>query len=176
MLRKAPNRTRAEDICLACGLCCNGVIFANVKLQPGDDASRLQSLGLHFSHTRPGRAPRFQQPCLAFDGCRCRIYAQRPEHCREFECLLLKSIHSGQRERSAALELIRTAKAQAELVLGLLRKLGDSNEDLALNTRFRRTSRRLEEGKCDGETASLFGDLTLAVQDLNLLLSEFFYR
>ncbi len=36
-----------EDICLACGLCCNGVIFAHVKLQPSEgEAFTLDAGGL----------------------------------------------------------------------------------------------------------------------------------
>ena len=58
---------------------------------------------------------------------------------------------------------------------GLLRELGDTDENIALNNRFRRVQRRLESGPLDNESATKFGDLTLAVHDLNVLLSESFY-
>src|SRR5229473_316362 len=101
---KTANGSDSEDICLACGLCCNGTIFADVKLQAGDDTSRFRSLGvglrqvgcesgLSQSRLRPASVP---QPCAAFDGCRCQIYAERPKYCRQFECLLLRSVWLGQ--------------------------------------------------------------------------------
>src|SRR6266581_3782971 len=87
------------QLCLSCGLCCNGVIFADVKLQPSDDASRLRALGLRIStpHSK-FRTPTFDQPCAALGGCRCRIYAERPRYCREFECVLFKSVKAGRLE------------------------------------------------------------------------------
>jgi len=41
-----PKSANAGEICLECGLCCNGVIFADVQLQPGDLPDRLRELGL----------------------------------------------------------------------------------------------------------------------------------
>ena len=165
-----------EQLCLTCGLCCNGVIFANVGLQPGDDAARLRLLGLPVC-TPPSkvRPPHPNQPCAAFDGCRCRVYVDRPQYCREFECVLLKSINAGRTEPAAALRIIRTAHERADKVRHLLRALGDTDEHVALNARFRRTGKRLKERELDEETADLYGQLTLAVHDLNLLLSDAFY-
>jgi hypothetical protein len=174
----------AEGLCFACGLCCNGVIFADVRLQAGDDAERLRSLGLPLTAGRPGRSQeadnssrpiRFRQPCAAFDGCRCRIYADRPRYCREFECVLLKSVSAGHTGRDAALGIIASARRRADEVLSLLRQLGDRDEHLPVAARFRRTARRLEQQGLDEETAERYGRLTLAVHDLNLLLADAFY-
>ena len=41
----SPNNS-VEKLCPNCGLCCNGVLFADVELRVGDDAKRLQKLGL----------------------------------------------------------------------------------------------------------------------------------
>jgi hypothetical protein len=46
---------------------------------------------------------------------------------------------------------------------------------MALSIRFRRTARRLEEVGLDAQAADTYGRLTLAMHDLNLLLSEAFY-
>jgi hypothetical protein len=179
----------SNPLCLECGLCCNGVIFADVQLEREDDAERLRSLGLQIVGFRRRRGkegqttdpqsairnPRFPQPCAAFDGCRCRIYADRPKYCRQFECLLLKNLHAGRIERTAALRLIRTARRRADIVRRLLRELGDADEQAALSGRFRRMKQRMESGIPDGKTAGVFSGLTLAFQDLNVLLSEAFY-
>jgi hypothetical protein len=164
------------ELCPACGLCCNGVIFANLALRPGDDANRLRSLGLPIG-TPPSvlRPPHLAQPCAAFDGCRCRVYADRPHYCREFECVLLKSVKTGRTEPAAALRIIRTARERADKVRRLLNALGDTDEQLPLSARFRRAGKRLKERDLDEETADTYGQLTLAVHDLNLLLSDAFY-
>ena len=44
-----------------------------------------------------------------------------------------------------------------------------------LSVRFRRTVKRMEAGVLDDETADRYGELTLAVHDLNVLLAQAFY-
>jgi Fe-S-cluster containining protein len=166
----------SNSLCLECGLCCNGVIFADVQLKPEDDAELLRSLGLLLkSPASKLQNPKFRQPCAAFDGCRCRIYDNRPKYCREFDCLLLKSVRAGKLEAAAALRVIRAARQRADKVRRLLRELGDADEHTALSLRFRRMKRHVESGIPDEETADAFSRLTLAVHDLNVLLSGAFY-
>lgn len=167
----------ANALCLECGLCCNGVIFADVQLQPGDNPALLQTLGLSLLPNRRLKIKdqKFQQPCSAYDGCRCRIYVDRPEYCRDFECLVLKSVKAGRAKTAAARRLIRTARRRAETVDQLLRDLVDQDTQLALSRRFQRMRQRLESVEADGRTAEAFGRLTLAVHELNMLLGEAFY-
>lgn len=178
-----------ESICLKCGLCCDGTIFADVRLQQGDDSRRLQKLGLPLAIGRrkpqTANAPedfaatphhcKFHQPCAAFDGCRCRIYDDRPRHCRNFECGVLKSLREGRLGRRTALRIIRSTRDHASTALSLLRQFGDTDESLPIAARFRRTTRRLEEIGLNPASAQLYGKLTLAMHDLNFLLSEAFY-
>ena len=118
---------------------------------------------------------KFPQPCAAFEGCRCRIYAERPQYCRKFECVLLKSVQTGTTDRKTAFGIVRAALERAEKVRALLKQLGDTDEQQALAGRFRRMAKRMEQRGLDEQTAELYGQLTLAVHDLNLLLSEAFY-
>jgi hypothetical protein len=145
-------------------------------LRRGEDSARLRSLGLSICTPHSAvRPPHLTQPCAAFDGCRCRVYADRPQYCREFECVLLKSVQAGQTQASAALRIIRTARDRADKVRRLLGALGDTDEQLPLSARFRRTGKRLKERDWDEETADTYSQLTLAVHDLNLLLGDAFY-
>ena len=175
-----------EQLCLACGLCCNGVLFKDVELQPGDDVKRLGSLGLPIriarkvKRTSPSKPERhdskFAQPCAALcDGNRCRIYAERPARCRQFECALFKSVAAGETELVAALRTVRATLRRADRVRQLLRILGDFDEHLPLSLRFNRTRRRLETGGVDDASTDAFAELTLAVHALNVVLSERFY-
>jgi hypothetical protein len=170
------NPADANLLCLECGLCCNGVIFADVQLRPRDNAARLRALGLAFAQkSKVVGAEKFRQPCTAFAGCQCNIYSERPTYCREFECLLLKSVKAGEIEPPQALRTIRTALQRVKKVKRLLQQLGDTDDTVALSKRFRKMQRTLESGPLDRETAQTYGDLTLAVHDLNMLLSEQFY-
>ena len=108
-------------------------------------------------------------------GCDCRIYADRPVRCREFECALLKSVSAGETETAAALRVIRDARARAEKVRRLLRQLGDGDEHVALSLRFRRMQRRMESTQGEDEAVEIFSQLTLAVHDLNLAMRKKFY-
>lgn len=162
-----------DQLCLSCGLCCNGVLFRDVELQPGDDAARYRSAGLAVESLKT--KVRFPQPCgvLCADN-RCRLYADRPTRCREFECGQLQAVAAGRRELTTALKTVQRARRLSERVLKLLRVLGDQDEHLPLSRRFQRTTRRLERGLADENAAADYGDLTLAVHELNHLLhSEF---
>lgn len=169
-------------------MCCSGVIFADVQLQAGDVPRKLETLGLRLTPTGRETNARSEaacgpnprplkscQPCSAFDGSRCRIYNDRPVYCREFECLLLGKLRGGRTSGAAALREVRKAKTQVERVLALLRQLGDMDEDLPLAKRFARTRDRLEGIDLGPRLAELYGELTVAVLDLNFLLSSVFY-
>jgi uncharacterized protein len=164
----------AEQLCPACGICCNGVLFKDVELQRGDDAARLQTLGQPLARRR-GRT-RFAQPCaaLGLDG-RCRLYPERPARCRDFECALFTAVQSGKAEMASARRAIRAALECANRVRVLLRELGDTNERLALSLRFRKMKKQLEAGCADEAIAETYSQLTLAVHDLNIVLRRDFY-
>jgi len=103
------------------------------------------------------------------------VYADRPQYCRQFECVLFKSVKAGRTQPAAAMRIIRTARERADKVRRLLQAVGDTDEQLPLSARFRHTGKRLKERELDEETADNYAQLTLAVHDLNLLLSDAFY-
>jgi len=164
------NGEAADNICFSCGLCCNGVIFADVKLLPEEDAAQLLSLGIPLTRTR-----RFTQPCAAFDGCRCRIYGARPKYCREFDCLLLKDLQQGRVTRSEALQVIRAAQRRVDKVRKLFVDLGDREQKTALADRFRRMSKRFHDSEPEPSVAEKYGRLTVAFHELSVTLQQSFY-
>jgi uncharacterized protein len=165
------------QLCVACGLCCDGTLFDLVKLEAGDDAAKLKTLGLPVAVSR-GKAPvaRFPQPCAALCEDRtCRVYADRPWQCRVFECGVFKDAKAGRITFAAALRLVRQARRRADKVRRLLRELGDTEEHRALGERFHRVSERLESGNADAAAKARFADLSLAVHHLKLLAHAEFY-
>ena len=109
------------NLCLECGLCCNGAMFAIVALQPGESAKALGALGLRVKRGI------FTQPCSALDGLCCTIYEQRPVRCRLFECQQLQRIAAGELTESAALENIREVQRRVAELDALLEKAGANN-------------------------------------------------
>lgn len=77
---------RPEDLCLDCGLCCDGSLFWAVPVAAVDPAP--------VPRDAEGR---LRQPCPRFDG-RCTIYAERPAACRAFDCRVLQIVRAGHRD------------------------------------------------------------------------------
>jgi hypothetical protein len=166
-----------EQLCLACGLCCDGTLFDHVQLGPDDDAEKLKSLGLPVvvSRSQPP-ATRFVQPCAALCTDRtCRLYVDRPLQCRDFECGVYKDAKAGRISFTSALRQVKRARQQADNIRRLLRELGDTDEARSLNERFRRTQRRMESTITDKAANHTFAELGLAVHAFNLLAHRKFH-
>ena len=181
------------QLCLQCGMCCNGVLFRDVELQPGDDAQKLLGLGMPVKVAKASttrnpkpetRNHKFNQPCVALGSdCKCRIYAERPSRCRQFECAVLLGVMAGEASAEDALKLIRSTRRKADKVLKLMREMGDTNEAVSVSARWRKLRRKfeggdlsgLDEGKSEDELFDLFGQLSMAVHELNFVLGEKFY-
>jgi len=161
-------------LCPQCGLCCNGVLFADVELQPGDNAGRLIDLGMALKKKGMKRA--FVQPCQCFDGKLCKIYNDRPKRCATFECGLLKRVQSGSMSAPAALKGIADAKKLAEKVRRLLRRLGDKDEQLALTKRYSRMMAKPIDLSAGEDIGAARGELMMAVNDLMHVLQREFLK
>ena len=163
-----------SQLCPNCGLCCNGVLFADVELRAGDDAGRLAELGL--SLTKKGGKLAFAQPCACFDGKLCTIYADRPKRCRTFECGLLKRVQDGELDADMALKTIAYTKHKAEKVRVLLRQLGQNDEHLAMTKRYAAAmSAPIDLSDHESQTERR-GELMLAVDELMRQLQRDFLK
>lgn len=161
-----------ETLCSRCGLCCNGVIFADVRLQAADQPARLVALGVPLKPH--GLAQRISQPCACLQGTLCRIYADRPSRCRAFECRLLKRAQTGDVTERAALKSIQKAQKRAERVRQILVELGDANEHLPLSRRWQRKLREPFDLSAAARINSLRGKLMVAASELAATLEKDF--
>jgi uncharacterized protein len=155
-----------DTLCLQCGMCCNGVLFADVRPEPGDGSPLFQ-----------GNRSRVGQPCPAFNvtTCACAIYAERPARCRKFECRQLLGVRNGTTTTEKALRQIREARRLAAEVEKLLTELGFNNERLPFSRRFQRCQRAAENGQLPEGQLERLADLQLAVHRLTGLLAREFY-
>jgi hypothetical protein len=155
-----------DTLCLQCGLCCNGVLFADVRRERDDDSPLFAQYG-----------PRVAQPCPAFHSgdCTCALYAERPARCRQFECKQLVAVRAGTISTDAALKKIRAAKKLAAEVEAFLAELGFNDVSLPLSKRFQACQRAAERREIAPENLERLADLQLAVHQLNGLLARDFY-
>lgn len=155
-----------DALCLQCGLCCNGVLFADVRPEPGDASPLFQ-----------GKGSRVSQPCPAFQSatCACGIYDGRPARCRKFECRQLIGVRAGTTNAEKALHHIRAARDLTAKIEKLLAELGYNNQRLPLNRRFQRCQRAAENGKLPQSQFARLAELQLAVHRLTGLLAREFY-
>lgn len=96
-----------SDLCLACGLCCDGTLFEATALMAGEDGRLLAERQAVFVSEKGTQ--RFQQPCPAHERGRCSIYDERPEVCRDFRCSVLTAVDSGALDEVGARALIARA-------------------------------------------------------------------
>ncbi len=105
-------------LCLACGLCCQGLLHDWVRLR-NVEVEPARRLGLSIE-MRQGEAM-FAQPCPCHQGGRCMVYQERPSPCREYRCKLLRGCLSGKVSWEEG--LLRVEQAQ-RLVAAIRGRLG----------------------------------------------------
>lgn len=172
MTAAARDPSSSERLCGACGMCCDGVLFHSVELQPGENPRQLSSLG--FKLRRKKGVEFFLQPCSAHreqnGACSCTIYAQRPARCRLFNCRQILAVEAGYVPEEDALEKIRNARAQVARVNELIARLGESNPARSLAHRAA-NALTLAEG---AERTGLHDELDAAMRGLEAFLTKEF--
>jgi hypothetical protein len=99
--------TENGNICIECGLCCDGSMFKHAKIDKNDDMAFLKQVGVEFIAVSDKQF--FHLPCMGQDGKLCRLYndARRFKVCKEFKCRLLKQYISGEISYNCAMDTIR---------------------------------------------------------------------
>lgn len=145
-----------SELCLSCGVCCDGTLFSSAPLAPGEAAR----LGERVSVLDAGT---MDFPCRALDGARCTIYDERPHICRDFNCLVLAELAAGQITEAEARgfidEVLTRRRALAE-AMGMADELEALREARALAKR----------GALEPEALAALERLSRALMFLNLQL------
>jgi Fe-S-cluster containining protein len=153
-------------------MCCNGVLFADVELQPGDNARQLKKLGLPIF--TKGRKEKFSQPCACLDGVLCRVYEDRPVRCKTFECRLLQRAQCGETTLTAALKSVKSAILAASSVQKLARELGNTDETIPLSRRYAAIMAEPIDLAASDEIIERRSELMLAVGKLTRIIEKDF--
>jgi uncharacterized protein len=164
----------AARLCSACGMCCNGVLFQIVRVQPEDSTAELAALGLKLR--RKHKEPYFVQPCPAYQDAQCTIYAERPTRCRQFECYQLKRVASGEITEAIALGKIQEARRRVAQVEALLPPETEVERPRDLTTRYELGMAELTIRPAGPEVEAQRAQLKNAMQELQTFLEQDFRK
>src|SRR2546421_2813557 len=107
-------RTRGgSELCLACGLCCNGALHTSVPVRP-EHVRLVRKLGLTIEKTDDHELG-FRLPCPLYQKDRCSAYPHHPPTCQKYRCALLQKYEDGEVTLKDSLTIVRNAK---ELLAG----------------------------------------------------------
>ncbi len=102
---------QASDLCVACGLCCDGSIYARVSLEPEEiEPAAAEGLEVFARDDKPF----FKLGCPRLDGTACQIYERRPLRCRSFRCVLLHRLDTGDIQIDEAVAVATEARRLAD--------------------------------------------------------------
>ena len=146
-------------------MCCDGVMFDIVRLQPGESPKAFAALGLKVKRRR-GES-HCVQPCAAHRDSQCAIYASRPERCRVFECRQLQRVASGKITEAQARKKIADAVQRIAEVNALLARVGGDNAKRAL-------TQRCATALADPNAAEMRDEIAGAKAKLDALLEQDF--
>jgi hypothetical protein len=99
---------KEQEICVKCGLCCDGTLFSNATVIPGEKGTMPPYM--EENYLKVGEKESFLLPCLYFD-TKCTIYdKKRPHVCSSFRCKLLVNFSDAKISQIKADEIIQNAK------------------------------------------------------------------
>ena len=97
--------TDSLNICLPCGICCDGTLIGFVQLDSEEVPVIKELMDIEDENGKGF----FLHPCSCYcDGC--NIYLKRPVHCANFKCRLLKSVEQKELDFDSAIAIINVVK------------------------------------------------------------------
>lgn len=110
-----PDLSLASELCLACGLCCDGTLYPRAIIER-DEVAATAALGL-TTYEDPCGEVGFRLPCHYLDRTCCTRYDQwRPSVCSGFFCEVQLNAKQGKLTREEALAIVRKARALRDSV------------------------------------------------------------
>lgn len=116
--------TSGSQLCVSCGLCCDGTIFERVPVLDDDDPSHLRQRGVRFD----AKDEYWLLPCAALEGRTCSIYSCRLGVCRTYRCPLLERHENGEIPLAEALKIVARTVALKTSVRAAFTAVDDEEE------------------------------------------------
>lgn len=111
-----------QEICVNCGICCDGTLFDHAELEPGEMSSGELPSKIAQNYRKVGEKERFLLPCHYFEG-KCTIYDQKKAVvCSAFRCQLLKDFSKGRILKNDADKIVSNALKFRDEILELYKR------------------------------------------------------
>jgi|TARA_B110000240_G_C13189928_1_gene321536 Fe-S-cluster containining protein len=157
------------NICLSCGLCCDGTLIGYVKL----GSEELPALRELLNIEEEGGKGFFLQPCKSYcDGC--TIYSNRPKQCDNFKCGLLKSVEQKELSFDTALERINAVSQKKISIEKKIAKLPFELESNSFYFKMTELKTLLYKKKAESPVTQNQLELIPDLEQLNSLISKNF--
>ena len=157
------------NICLSCGLCCDGTLIGYVKL----GSKELPALRELLNIEEEGGKGFFLQPCKSYcDGC--TIYSNRPKQCDNFKCGLLKSVEQKELSFDTALERINAVSQKKISIEKKIAKLPFELESNSFYFKMTELKTLLYKKKAESPVTQNQLELIPDLEQLNSLISKNF--
>jgi uncharacterized protein len=161
-----------QNICLGCGLCCDGTMYRNVSVEQIDNIDLLVASGVNLVEI--AGETKFRQPCAAFGAGSCSIYDDRPATCRRYRCRLRRRYDAGEVSFHDARFLIDSVIDLRGRIRPTLERLSESPGPHALADLYELMQAKLDVVKALFSTSRDYADFTLNAGSLTILLSRHF--
>lgn len=117
-----------QSICVTCGFCCDGTLFAHACLLSGERGHLPEKIEQHsFSE---GDNDYFRLPCDYFSA-KCTIYDRtRADVCSAYRCQLLRDFAEGRVPLEEALDIVRQAILMREKLIEQYHRITGNNTDI----------------------------------------------
>lgn len=159
-----------KNICLPCGLCCDGTIIGFVQL----DSEELSSIRQLMDIEERDENGMFFLPCNKF-GCNgCTIYSQRPKACRNFECGVLKSFEKKELSFDKAIEVIDVVKQKKISIEKQVATLQIELQSKSFHFKMLELKKMFRKDKSELYSSQNHQELMLELRELDKLLSNSF--
>tara|TARA_B110000285_G_scaffold10813_1_gene10737 strand:+ start:9323 stop:9826 length:504 start_codon:yes stop_codon:yes gene_type:complete len=157
------------NICLSCGLCCDGTLIGYVQLEP-EELPTLRELMEIEDEKGNGF---FLQPCDNYcDGC--NIYSKRPKQCDNFKCGLLNSVEQKELDFDSANETINAVKQKKNDIEKKLAVLQFELKSQSFHFKMVELKTLLQKKKTESLLTQNQLDLILDLEQLDRLLIQNF--
>lgn len=117
-----------QNICVACGFCCDGTLFLHACLLPGERGHLPEEI--EKKTFTEGDNDYFRLPCNYFSE-KCIIYDKaRAEVCSAYRCQLLRDFADKKLSKGEAQDIVREAMMMRDSLIEKYRRLSGSDEPI----------------------------------------------
>ena len=157
------------NICLPCGLCCDGTLIGFVQLS----SKELPVLRELMDIEEVNGKGFILQPCKSYHNG-CSIYSKRSKQCIDFKCGLLKSLEQKELDFDSAIEITNVVKQKKIAIEKNLAILQFELKSESFYFRIVELKKLLQKNESELSLTKNHLELISDIEQLDILLSKEF--